>query len=426
MRVLLVGSGGREHALAWKIARSPQLDELLCAPGNAGMQAEPATRCVDLGAEDIDGLVALARDEEIDLVVVGPEAPLCAGLADALRAAGVAVVGPAAAAARLEGSKVFAKRLMQRCGVPTARFEVFDDAAAARAFVRAEPGPWVVKADGLAAGKGVLPCADAAAAEQAIDRILVERAFGEAGRQVVVESFLEGEEASCIALVAGDTILPLASSQDHKRAYDGDRGPNTGGMGAYSPAPVLDAALEQQVVERVFRPVVDGLAADGIDYRGVLYAGLMIGAGGPQVLEFNVRFGDPETQALLPRLRSDLVPALAAVAGGELAGVTLDWDPRPAVCVVMASAGYPGAYAKGKPISGLERVSAMDDVVVLHAGTRADGDRVLTSGGRVLGVCALGDDIAAAVERCYGAVEGIDFEGAHYRRDIAHRALARG
>lgn len=426
MRVLLVGSGGREHALAWKIARSPQLDELLCAPGNAGMQAEPATRCVDLGAEDIDGLVALARDEEIDLVMVGPEAPLCAGLADALRAAGVAVVGPAAAAARLEGSKVFAKRLMQRCGVPTARFEVFDDAAAARAFVRAEPGPWVVKADGLAAGKGVLPCADAAAAEQAIDRILVERAFGEAGRQVVVESFLEGEEASCIALVAGDTILPLASSQDHKRAYDGDRGPNTGGMGAYSPAPVLDAALEQQVVERVFRPVVDGLAADGIDYRGVLYAGLMIGAGGPQVLEFNVRFGDPETQALLPRLRSDLVPALAAVAGGELAGVTLDWDPRPAVCVVMASAGYPGAYAKGKPISGLERVSAMDDVVVLHAGTRADGDRVLTSGGRVLGVCALGDDIAAAVERCYGAVEGIDFEGAHYRRDIAHRALARG
>ncbi len=426
MRVLLVGSGGREHALAWKIARSPQLDELLCAPGNAGMQAEPATRCVDLGAEDIDGLVALARDEEIDLVMVGPEAPLCAGLADALRAAGVAVVGPAAAAARLEGSKVFAKRLMQRCGVPTARFEVFDEAAAARAFVRAEPGPWVVKADGLAAGKGVLPCADAAAAEQAIDRILVERAFGEAGRQVVVESFLEGEEASCIALVAGDTILPLASSQDHKRAYDGDRGPNTGGMGAYSPAPVLDAALEQQVVERVFRPVVDGLAADGIDYRGVLYAGLMIGAGGPQVLEFNVRFGDPETQALLPRLRSDLVPALAAVAGGELAGVTLDWDPRPAVCVVMASAGYPGAYAKGKPIAGLERAGDMDDVVVLHAGTRAEGDRVLTAGGRVLGVCALGDDIAAAVERCYGAVEGIDFEGAHYRRDIAHRALARG
>ncbi len=425
MRILVIGGGAREHALAWKIAQSPSVDAVLCAPGNAGMGSEPKTTCVSVADGDLDGLVKLARDERIDLAVVGPEAPLCAGLADRLREAGVATMGPGQEAAQLEGSKVFAKQLMQRHGVPTAPFAVFDDADKALRFVRQQSGPWVVKADGLAAGKGVIPCGDRLEAERAVRKIMVEKAFGRAGDRVLIETFLEGEEASCIALTDGEELLLLPSSQDHKRALDGDKGPNTGGMGAYSPAPVLDDAMERLVLDRIFRPVVDGLAKEGIDFRGVLYAGLMIGAEGPQVLEFNVRFGDPETQALLMRIESDLVPALAAVARGELSGAAIHLDERPAVCVVMASGGYPGSYEKGKPISGLDTAGAMEDVVVLHAGTRFEGGKILTAGGRVLGVCALGDDIRQAVERSYAAVAAIHFEGAIFRRDIAHRALAR-
>jgi phosphoribosylamine--glycine ligase len=425
MRVLLIGGGGREHALAWKIVRSPEVDELVCAPGNAGIAREPKTVCVPVGGEDVDGLVALARERKPDLVVVGPEAPLVLGIVERLSELGVLVVGPRREAAMLEGSKVFAKQLMKRHGIPTADFEVFDDANQAVEYARSL-GRCVVKADGLAAGKGVIICQNAGEAEQAVSRVMVDRAFGEAGRRAVVEALLEGEEASCIALTDGEEVLLLASSQDHKRALDGDRGLNTGGMGAYSPAPVLDEATQARVREEVMLTTVRGMAQEGMPFRGILYAGLMLTAKGPQVLEFNVRFGDPETQPLLARLRSDLVPALTASAQGSLSKMALEWDPRPSVCVVMASGGYPEAYQKGKVITGLDRAGEMDDVVVFHAGTKQEGRAVVTSGGRVLGVTALGKDIRAAVDRAYQAVEAIRFDRAHYRKDIAHRALQRG
>jgi phosphoribosylamine--glycine ligase len=425
MRVLLIGGGGREHALAWKIVQSSAVDELVCTPGNAGIAREPKVSCVSVSAEDGDGLLELARARKPDLVVVGPEAPLVAGLVDRLSSLGIPTVGPRREAAMLEGSKVFAKQLMQRHGIPTAGFEVFDAADPALDFIRSHPGRWVVKADGLAAGKGVFPCETTEEAQAALQKVMVERAFGEAGSRVVVESFLDGEEASCIALTDGEEILMLASSQDHKRALDGDRGPNTGGMGAYSPAPVLDSQMEAVVTDKILRPLIQGMAEEGIRYRGIVYAGLMIDEEGPRVLEFNTRFGDPETQPQLIRLRSDLVPALQAAADGSLKGIKLEWDPRPSVCVVMASAGYPGSYPKGKPIHGLEQAARMDDVVVFHAGTREDNDEVVTAGGRVLGVTALGGTIPEAVEGVYRAVDVIDFEGAQFRRDIAHRALAR-
>ncbi len=425
MRVLLIGGGGREHALAWKIVQSPEVDELVCAPGNAGIAGEPKTVCVPVGGEDVDGLVELAQERKPELVVVGPEAPLVLGIVERLSQLGVLVLGPRREAAMLEGSKVFAKQLMKRHGIPTADFEVFEDADRAIEYA-GSLGRCVVKADGLAAGKGVLICQNAQEAEQAVSRVMVERAFGEAGRRAVVETLLEGEEASCIALTDGEEILPLASSQDHKRALDGDRGLNTGGMGAYSPAPVLDEAMQERVREEVMLPTVRGMAQEGMPFRGILYAGLMMTPQGPQVLEFNVRFGDPETQPLLARLRSDLIPALTAAARGSLSGMTLEWDPRPGVCVVMASGGYPEAYQKGKVITGLDRAGQMEDVVVFHAGTRREGQSVVTSGGRVLGVTALGKDVRAAVDRAYQAVEAIQFDRAHYRKDIAHRALQRG
>jgi len=425
MRVLLIGGGGREHALAWKIAQSPELDELICAPGNAGIALEPRTTCVAVGAENLDGLLTLAQERKPDLVVVGPEAPLVLGIVEKMSELGVTVVGPRKEAAMLEGSKVFAKQVMKRHGIPTAGFEVFEDANQAIDYARSL-GRCVVKADGLAAGKGVLICNNAQEAEQAISKVMVDRAFGEAGRRAVVEELLEGEEASCIALTDGKEILLMASSQDHKRALDGDRGLNTGGMGAYSPAPVLDEAMQAKVVDSILKPTVAGMASEGMEFRGIIYAGLMMTAKGPQVLEFNVRFGDPETQPLLVRLRSDLIPALRASAEGNLEQVKLEWDPRPSVCVVMAAGGYPGSYQKGKVITGLDRAAAMDDVVVFHAGTKREGDAVVTSGGRVLGVTALGRDIRGAVDRVYQAVEVIRFDQAHYRKDIAHRALDRG
>ena len=425
MRVLLIGGGGREHALAWKIAQSPELDELICAPGNAGIAQEPKTTCVPVGAEDIDGLMALARERKPDLVVVGPEAPLVLGIVEKMSELGVTVVGPRKEAAMLEGSKVFAKQVMKRHGIPTAGFEVFEDANQAIDYARSL-GRCVVKADGLAAGKGVLMCNNPQEAEQAISKVMVDRAFGEAGRRAVVEELLEGEEASCIALTDGKEILLMASSQDHKRALDGDRGLNTGGMGAYSPAPVLDAQKQEQVKESILKATVAGMASEGIEFRGIIYAGLMMTASGPQVLEFNVRFGDPETQPLLARVRSDLIPALKASAEGNLGQVRLEWDPRPSVCVVMAAGGYPESYQKGKVITGLDQAAKMEDVVVFHAGTKQEGEAVVTSGGRVLGVTALGTDIRAAVDRAYQAVDVIKFDQAHYRKDIAYRALDRG
>jgi len=425
MRVLLIGGGGREHALAWKIAQSPELDELICAPGNAGIALEPGTTCIPVGAEDLDGLLKLARERKPDLVVVGPEAPLVLGIVEKMSELGVTVVGPRKEAAMLEGSKVFAKQVMKRHNIPTAGFGVFEDANQAIEYARSL-GRCVIKADGLAAGKGVLICDSAQEAEQAISKVMVDRAFGQAGNRVVVEELLEGEEASCIALTDGKEILLMASSQDHKRALDGDRGLNTGGMGAYSPAPVLDEVMQAKVKDEILKPTVAGMASEGIEFRGIIYAGLMITAKGPQVLEFNVRFGDPETQPLLARLRSDLIPALKASAEGNLAQMQLEWDPRPSVCVVMAAGGYPESYQKGKVITGLDQAAAMDDVVVFHAGTKQEGGAVVTSGGRVLGVTALGQDIRKAVDRAYEAVEVINFYQAHYRKDIAHRALDRG
>lgn len=412
--------------MAWKIAQSPKVEELICAPGNAGIAGEPKTTCVPVGGEDLSGLMTLARERKPDLVVVGPEAPLVMGIVEKMSELGVLVVGPRREAAMLEGSKVFAKQVMKRHGIPTAEFEVFDDANRAIEYARSL-GRCVVKADGLAAGKGVLICENPQEAEQAISKVMVDRAFGEeAGRRAVVEALLEGEEASCIALTDGEEILLLASSQDHKRALDGDRGLNTGGMGAYSPAPVLDEGMQKQVMETILKPTVAGMTQEGVEFRGILYAGLMMTKAGPQVLEYNVRLGDPETQPLLARLRSDLIPALVASAQGSLSKVTLEWDPRPSVCVVMAAGGYPEAYQKGKVITGLDQAARMDDVVVFHAGTKKEGQAVVTSGGRVLGVTALGKDIRGAVDRAYQAVEVIRFDQAHYRKDIAHRALQRG
>lgn len=425
MRVLLIGAGGREHALAWKITRSPQVSELVCVPGNAGIALDPKVSCVEIASEDVDRLVALATDRRPDLVVVGPEHPLVHGLVDRLHERGLPVFGPCRRAALLEGSKAFAKERMQRYGIPTAAFEVFEHVESALEFVRSHPGPWVVKADGLAAGKGVVLCYTPAEAERAVRMMMIERVFGTAGEKIVVEALLKGEEASCIAITDGSEIRLLASSQDHKRIHEGDRGPNTGGMGAYSPAPVVDGVLEEKLLREVFRPLIRGLASEGIEYRGVIYAGLMIDERDFKVLEFNVRLGDPETQALLPRLLSDLVPVLQAAASGNLAGAALEWDPRPAVCVVLASRGYPGDYEKGKEIRGLDKAAEMEDVVVFHAGTRREGGRFLTSGGRVLGVTALGRDISQAVQRVYDAVAAIDFDGLVFRRDIAQRALGR-
>jgi len=425
MRVLVVGGGGREHALVWRLRQSPQVEAVVCAPGNPGIAQ--LAECVAIAADDLDALVALARERAIDLTVVGPELPLTMGLVDRFRAAGLRAFGPTAAGAQLEGSKAFTKELLDRLGVPTAAFGAFTDADAASAYVRTTGAPLVVKADGLAAGKGVFICPTEAAALDAIDQVMRARVFGAAGGRVVVEEFLEGEELSFMAVTDGTTVLPLAPSQDHKRVGDGDTGPNTGGMGAYSPPPIATPALEAQVMRDVMRPVVEGLAREGIRYTGVLYAGLMVKDGRAKVLEFNVRFGDPEAQVLLARLTSDLADLMVRTCDGTLAGATVVWDPRAAVCVVLAAEGYPGAVTKGSPIAGLESLRGWKDGVVFHAGTRRAGDAVVTDGGRVLGVTALGETIRAAVDEAYRGIAHISWAGMHYRRDIGHRALvARG
>jgi phosphoribosylamine--glycine ligase len=422
VRVLVVGGGAREHALCWKIARSRLCTSLACAPGNPGIRR--VARCIPVAADDVPGLVALAREESADLVVVGPERPLTLGLADALGAAGILCFGPSRAAAEIEGSKSFAKELMIRAGVPTAAHATFDDAEPARAFARARGGRVAVKADGLAAGKGVVVCGDPAASDAAIQSMLVDRVHGSAGARVVIEERLEGEEASVIALCDGERLELLAPAQDHKRVGDGDTGPNTGGMGAYSPTPALPAALLPGIERAILAPVVRQLASEGRPFRGALYAGLMMTARGPQVIEFNARLGDPETEAILLRLTSDLLPALAAAAAGDLRGGKLTFAPGPAITVVMAAPGYPGTPHTGDAIEGLDRVPDADDLVVFHAGTAERDGRVVTAGGRVLAVTALGPDLAAARTRAYGACARIHFPGVHFRGDIAHRALA--
>jgi phosphoribosylamine--glycine ligase len=425
MKVLVVGGGGREHALCWTIAASPLCHKLFCAPGNAGI-AEDA-ECVPIAAEDVDALVAFVRQEAIDYVVVGPEAPLVLGLVDRLAKIGVKAFGPSAAAAQLEGSKGFTKDLCARYGIPTAAYARFTEAAPAKAYVRQQGAPIVVKADGLAAGKGVTVAMTEAEALQAIDEAMAGGAFGEAGAELVIEAFLEGEEASFFALVDGETALPLVTAQDHKRAYDGDEGPNTGGMGAYSPAPVMTEALIKQTMERIIRPTVAAMKAEGMPYKGVLYAGLMITGEGPELIEYNVRFGDPECQVVMMRLMSDLLPALIASTDGVLSNFDLRWYEEPALTVVMAAKGYPGSYEKGTVIGRLSDAAGnSDDVKIFHAGTKAGPNgEVLANGGRVLNVTAMAPTIKEAQQRAYAAVDKIDWPGGFCRRDIAWRAIDR-
>jgi phosphoribosylamine--glycine ligase len=417
MRVLVVGGGGREHALAWKLAQSPLVDELIAAPGNAGM--EEAATCLPVRAEDVDGLLAIVEELAIDFTVIGPEAPLVAGLVDVLTQRGHAAFGPGSAGAAIEGSKVWAKDLCLRHGIPTGRAEAFDDVTRAVMFLDAFEPPYVVKADGLAAGKGVVVAASREEAVQAIEASMVDRAFGAAGDRVLIEEFLVGREVSALALTDGQIVLPLVLAQDFKRVGDGDAGLNTGGMGAYSPVPFVDEATEQRIRRQVLEPTVRALRDEGVEYRGVLYAGLMLTDEGPKVLEFNCRFGDPETQAIIPRFRSDLAEAALATAEGRLAEADLDWTADACVTVVLASGGYPGAYETGFPISGLESATKLDGVTVFHGGTARGDGRVVTAGGRVLAVSAVGNDLAAARERAYEACALIDFEGKHQRTDIA-------
>jgi len=423
VKVLVVGGGGREHALAWKLAQSPRLTRLYAAPGNPGIAAH--ADCVPVRDTDLDELVALARRERVELAVIGPELPLSLGLRDRLSDAGVLVFGPSQAAARLESSKAFAKDLMARSGIPTARFRAFQDAAAARRFCRELGAPLVVKADGLAAGKGAMVCATLPEADAAIRLCLDEDAFGAAGRTVVVEEFMTGEEASFFVITDGASTLPLPAAQDHKAIFDDDRGPNTGGMGAYTPAPVVAEAMTGRVMEEIVTPTLAAMAKEGAPYAGVLFVGLMIGPDGPRVVEFNCRFGDPECQAILPRLDEDIVPVFEAVASGRGLPASLRWRREASVCVVLASPGYPGTPRAGLPIEGVEAAAALPGVHVFHAGTARRDGALLTAGGRVLGVQTLGGDIRAAIERAYDAVGRIRFEGMQFRHDIGRRALAR-
>jgi len=423
MKVLVVGGGGREHALCWAIAKSPLLTKLYCAPGNAGI-ASVAAR-VDIAAGDTGTLVDFAKSEKIDFVVVGPEAPLVAGLVDDLKAEGIKAFGPSARAAQLEGSKIFMKDFCERHDIPTARHATFDECDAAKKHIHEKGAPIVVKADGLAAGKGVILAHGKNEAFAAIDHVMTERTFGKAGDKVVIEEFLTGEEASFFALVDGERAIPLVGAQDHKAARDGDEGPNTGGMGAYTPAPILDAAMVDKVMERIVNPTIKGMAAEGNPFKGALFAGLMIENGEPKLLEYNVRFGDPECQAIVMRLRSDLLEALLACAEGRLDDIEPKWHDDPALVVVMAARGYPGKYEKGTEIRGLDRAGSLRNLVVFHAGTRTDGGSILADGGRALGVAARAGNIKMARELAYRAIDMIDWPEGFCRRDIGWRAIDR-
>ena len=422
MKVLVVGSGGREHALCWAIAKSKKLQKLFCAPGNGGIAQ--VCECVDIGAEDISGIVNFAKLEKIGLVVVGPEAPLVAGMADCLEDAGIKVFGPSAEAAMIEGSKGMMKDLCAKYDIPTANYARFDECNAAKEYIRAHGAPIVVKADGLAAGKGVILCRNENEAYAAIDHIMTENAFGNAGAEVVIEEFMTGEEASFFALVDGKHTLPLVAAQDHKAVGDGDEGPNTGGMGAYSPAPIVDKAMAKTIMETIIEPTIRGMAADGTPYKGVLFAGLMITDAGPKLIEYNCRFGDPECQALMVRLESDLLEVLLAAVAGELDKVELKWSRNAALTVVMAVNGYPGSYEKGSEIKGIDNAEA-GGAVVFHAGTKTDGEKILANGGRVLNVTALAPGVAKAKAKAYDAVAKIDWPEGFCRGDIGWRAIDR-
>ncbi len=432
MRVLVVGSGGREHAIVWKLAQSPRIECLVAAPGNAGIAGEHLARsgapveCASVGAEDLEKLAALALDKRIDLTVVGPDNPLALGIVDLFEGRGLRIWGPSRSAARFESSKAFAQRFMEKYGIPAAAGGVFDEAAAAKRFAASLGGRCVVKADGLALGKGVLICSTAAESERAVDRIMLDRAFGAAGARVVVQEFLEGIEISLHALCDGKVARLFPTAQDHKRALEADRGPNTGGMGAYSPTPFVSDAQLASAAASILEPFMRGCAAEGIDYRGILYPGIMLTSSGPRVLEFNARFGDPETQVYLTRLESDLLELLEASVSGTLERVPMSWSPLTSVCVVLASGGYPEQYERGRIISGLDAAGMLPNTKVFHAGTALKEGKVVTSGGRVLGVTALGSDLKAAQSAAYAAVERIHFDGAHYRRDIGRQALVHG
>jgi phosphoribosylamine--glycine ligase len=423
MKILVVGGGGREHALVWKIAQSPLVDTIYCAPGNPGIAG--LAICAHIPSDDIESLLDFAKAEQIDLTVVGPEVPLTLGIVDRFQAFGLEIFGPNRAAARIEGSKSFSKDLMAKYAIPTAAYRTFTARDAAVAYIREQGAPIVVKADGLAAGKGVIVAMTVEQAVAAVDDIMLDKVFGAAGASVVIEEFMEGEEASFFAFTDGKRILPLASSQDHKRAFDNDEGPNTGGMGAYSPAPVVTAALHDEIVETIVRPTIDGMASDGCPYSGILYVGLMIKEGKPRVVEYNARFGDPEAQPLLMRMKSDIVPVLQACARGNLSQDVIEWHDKAAVCVAMASGGYPGSYEKGFEITGLEEVLSMEDVMVFHAGTSLKDGKIVNAGGRVLGVTGLGSTVAEAIECAYSAVDKINWSSVHFRKDIGKKALNR-
>ncbi len=424
MKILVIGGGGREHTLVWKIAQSSLVDKIYCIPGNPGI-AELA-ECAKMDAEkDFNSIEQFVLKQKIDVVVIGPEDPLANGLSDHLANVGLKVFGPSSLATQIESSKVFSKEFMMRHNIPTAKGEVFDNPDDAISYIKKVGAPIVVKADGLAKGKGVFPCRDLQKAIDAVKAIMIKKDFGDAGNKVIAEEFMEGEEASFIAFTDGKTVLPTASSQDHKPIFDGDKGPNTGGMGAYSPAPVVTDKVYDLIMETVMKPTVKGMAEEGHPYKGALYAGLMIKDGKPRVVEFNARFGDPETQAVIPRMKSDIMPAILACIDGTLDKIQLEWTEEPAVCVAMVSGGYPGSYEKGKVISGLDKTGKMDKIMVFHAGTAEKDGRVVTSGGRVLGITALGDTIKDAIDRAYEAIKEISFDGVYYRKDIGHRALKR-
>lgn len=425
MKLLLIGSGGREHALAWKLSQSSHVEQILVIPGNPGIAQVPKCQCTDLALDDLQKVADFAEENSVDLTVVGPEATLVAGIADIFRSRGLPIFGPDKAAAELEGSKAFSKRLMQKYHIPTAAFQVCTDLETAKAFITEHGAPIVVKADGLAAGKGVVVAMTVKEALDAVTEMMADHKFGSAGASVVLEEFMDGEEASLLAFTDGKIVIPMIASQDHKRVNDGDEGPNTGGMGAYAPAPVMTETLRIKAVETILKPVIAALNKEGRTYCGCLYAGLMIKGDTIKVVEFNCRFGDPETQVVLPLLDSDLAQIMLACATGTLDVSMVQWKQQAAVCVILASGGYPAPYPKGLPITGLDEVDAMEDVMVFHAGTKTVDGRIVTNGGRVLGVTALGADIRAAQEKAYAAVGKIHFDGEHHRTDIAWRALAR-
>ncbi len=423
MKVMIIGNGGREHAIAWKLKQSPLVSDMICVPGNAGIS--DIAECIQHDILDCNGLAAIAKKKKVDLTIVGPEAPLSYGIVDIFQNEGLVIFGPTKEAATIESSKSFAKALMKENGIPTPEFEVFTSHGPALDYARRRGFPVVVKADGLAAGKGVIICRDLKEAQRTIQKIMIEKVFGKAGTKVIIEDYIKGEEVSFLTFTNGKTVLPMATSQDHKPVYDNDEGPNTGGMGAYSPAPIVTSKLYEKIMDCIMIPAVKGMAKKGIIYKGVLYAGIIIRDGEPFVLEFNCRFGDPEIQPILMLMKSDLMPVIKAVIKGRLSRINISWHDKASVCIIAASSGYPGIYEKEKEIHGLERISTLKDVAVFHAGTKKEKGKILTNGGRVFGITALGSNLKEAVNKAYKVIEQIEFEGIYYRKDIGKKGLRR-